>query len=96
VTPKKKERAAVGLATGQGGLPQGGHYCSITSPYKVGGIQRGSSMSQRKKCGLGKRESRRALCPDNGRKGGLGEKSYRGAAYEVATGSRRRSSGTSR
>jgi len=93
---KKERKGCRGPCYRPGGPTPGGYFCLITPPYKVEGIQRGSSMSQRKKCGLGKRESRRALCPDNGRKGGLGEKSYRGAAYEVATGSRRRSSGTSR
>ena len=29
--------------------------------------------------GLGKKGSRRALCPANGKKGGLGEKGFRGA-----------------
>jgi len=57
---KKERKGCRGPCYRPGGPTPGGYFCLITPPYKVEGIQRGSSMSQRKKCGLGKKGSRGA------------------------------------
>ena len=51
---KKERKGCRGPCSQAGGPTPGGHYCSITSPYKVGGIQRGPCSSGGKECGLGK------------------------------------------